>query len=300
LSAAPPDAVFCFHAFSTFPVEIRRMELDLGLSVPLVGYTHGSHWDATDSFRFQLYPDLELLDLANFNVMDRILLVSDYLRSTLLNAISAFNAPLAKSLDAKFEVVGLPLDVERIDACRTDQRWSRPTVVFNHSPVASKNPAMFVRVMRRVLALSDVQVLFTRRYPPGHAGATEVAALAAQFPDQVILGNDLPLTDYYRALWMAEIQVSTATHESLGISTLEAMHTRTCCILPRLGSYPEITDGSPDVLYDLGEDELEERLTYFLNNPAQREAVAADLQEAAARYNPGVVVSRIADVLNSL
>jgi glycosyltransferase involved in cell wall biosynthesis len=300
LSTAPPDAVFCFHAFSTFPVEIRRMELDLGLDLPMVGYTHGSHWDETDSFRFQLYPNLELLDLANFNVMDRILLVSDYLRSTLLSTISAFNKPLAKTLDAKFEVVGLPLDVGRIDGFRTEQRWPRPTVVFNHSPVASKNPAMFVRVMRRVLALHDVQVLFTRRYPPGHAGAAEVAALAAQFPDQVILGNDLPLADYYRTLWMADIQVSTATHESLGISTLEAMHTKTCCILPRLGSYPEIAGDVPDVLYDLGEDELEERLTYFLDSPTRRNAVAADLQRAAARYSPSVVVRRIADVLYSL
>jgi len=110
----------------------------------------------------------------------------------------------------------------------------------------------------------------------------------------------MPLPDYYRALWMAELQVSTATHESLGVSTLEAMHTGTCCILPRLGSYPEITGGHPDVLYDPGEHQLEERLTYFLDHPDRRQAVAADLQVAAARYTPTVVVRRIADVLNTL
>ena len=95
-----------------------------------------------------------------------------------------------------------------------------------------------------------------------------MAALAAAFPDQVMLGNDLPLPDYYRALWMAELQVSTATHESLGTAPLEAMHTGTCCILPRLGSYPEITGEHPDVLYTLGEGRLHERLTYFLSIPA--------------------------------
>lgn len=267
LSTSPPDVIFTFHAFSTFPVEIRRMLLDLGLELPLVGYTHGSHWDPTDTFRAQAYPRRELLDLANLHVLDRIFLVSDYLRETLRRTISAHNVPLAKSLDARCEVVGLPLDVERIDACRTDERWARTTVVFNHAPVVSKNPELFVRVMRRVLPRHEVQVLFTRRFPPGQPGGAAVAALAGQFPEQVILGNDLPLPDYYRALWMAEIQVSTATHESLGASTLEAMHTQTCCIMPRLGSYPEITDEHPDVLYEPGEGELEDRLNYFLEHP---------------------------------
>lgn len=300
LSTSPPDAVFSFHAFSAFPVEIRRMLLDLGLDLPLAGYTHGSHWDPTDAFRFQAYPGMELLDLANLHVLDCVFLVSDYLRATLWRTISAFNAPLAKSLDDKCEVVGLPLDVERIDACRTDEHSACTTVVFNHAPVASKNPELFVRVMRRVLPRYDVQVLFTRRFPPAQPGGVAVAALAADFPEQVMLGNNLSLPDYYRALWMTELQVSTATHESLGVSTLEAMHAGTCCIVPRIGSYPEITGGHPDALYDPGEGQLEERLTYFLEHPALRQAVAADLQRAAARYTPAVVVRRIADVLDAL
>ena len=299
LSTSPPDVVFVFHAFSVFPAEIRRMLLDVRLEVPIVGYTHGSHWDPTDTFRFEVYPGMEVLDLANLHVLDRIFLVSEYMRQTLRRTISAFNAPLAKSLDAKYEVVGLPLDVKRIDACRTDARWARPTIVFNHAPVVSKNPDLFVRVMKRVLTRYDVQVLFTRRFLPTHAGGPAVANLAAQFPDQVVLGNDLPLPDYYQALWMADLQVSTASHESLGVSTLEAMHAGTCCILPRLGSYPEITGDHPDVLYDLGEDQLEERLTYFLEHPDHRQAVAADLQREAARYTPAVVVRRIADVLRA-
>jgi glycosyltransferase involved in cell wall biosynthesis len=159
---------------------------------------------------------------------------------------------------------------------------------------------MFVEVMRRILPQHDVAVLFTRRYRPGQAGASAVASLAADFPERVVLGNDLPLPAYYRALWMSEIQVSTATHESLGVSTLEAMHTGTCCIVPRLGSYPEITDHHPDVLYELGEEELEERLIYFLGHPEHRRCVAADMQRAAARYQPAIVVKRIADVLDAL
>ncbi|HST96601.1 MAG TPA: hypothetical protein VLJ85_03085, partial [Geodermatophilus sp.] len=147
----PPDVIFCFHIFSVFPVEIRRMLLDLGLSIPIVGYTHGSHWDPTDTFRFETYPGMEVLDLANLHVLDRVLLVSEYMRTTLRSTIGALNTPLAEHVDAHAAVVGLPLAVDRIDACRTGRRFPRPTVVFNHAPVSSKNPDLFARVMTRVL-----------------------------------------------------------------------------------------------------------------------------------------------------
>jgi glycosyltransferase involved in cell wall biosynthesis len=293
LADDPPDVVFAFHVFSTFPTEIRRIALDLGLSIPLVGYTHGSHWDPTDTFRSEVYPGMELLDLANLHVLDRILLVSQYMRTTLRDNIDPFNSRLAEELDAKAVVVGLPLDVGRIDACRTERPTPRPTVVFNHAPVSSKNPDLFARVMLRVLPRYDVDVLITRRFAPGQPGAARVAELAERFPERVILGRDMPLEEYYRALWSADLQVSTASHESLGVSTLEAMYTGNCCILPRLGSYPEICDGHPDVLYELGERSLEERLCHFLDHPAHRQAVAADLQRMTSRHHPEVVVAKI-------
>jgi len=300
LSTRRVDALFIFHAFSLFPPELRRMILDLRVQVPMVGYTHGSHWDPTDTFRSEAYPGLEIADLANLCTLDRILLVSEQIRETLERSIGAFNAGLARRLASRYRVVGLPLDVARIEAHRTTERDPCPTVVFNHAPVSSKDPEMFVRVIRRVLPRHDVRVLFTRRFGPDQAGGRAVAQLAEDFPDRVILGNNLSLPDYYAALWRAELQVSTASHESLGVSTLEAMYTRTCCILPRVGAYPEITGNHPAVLYERGEDQLEERLVYFLDHPEQRRAAAADLQRAAARYRPEVVVRRIADVLDNL
>jgi glycosyltransferase involved in cell wall biosynthesis len=301
LSTTRVDTLFIFHAFSVFPPELRRMILDLRVQVPIVGYTHGSHWDPTDTFRFEAYPGLEIADLANLSVLDCILLVSEQMRETLERSIGEFNPGLARSLASRYRVVGLPLDVDRIEACRTDERDPYPTVVFNHAPVSSKDPEMFVRVMRRVLLpRHDVRVLFTRRFGPDQAGGRVVAQLAEDFPDQVVLGNNLSLPDYYAALWRAELQVSTASHESLGVATLEAMYTQTCCILPRVGAYAEITGNHPAVLYDRGDDQLEERLVYFLDHPEQRRAAASDLQRAAARYRPEVVVGRIADVLDNL
>lgn len=300
LATSPPGVIFVFHAFSVFPTEIRRMILDLRLDIPMIGYTHGSHWDPTDTFRFEVYPGMETADLANLCVLDKVLLVSRQMQDTLRASISAFNEPLATSLETRYEVVGLPLDVALINESRTYERDARPTVVFNHAPVASKDPDMFARVMRRILPRYDVGVLFTRRFPPDQAGGEAVAALAADFGDRVVLGNNMPLPDYYSALWRAELQVSTATHESLGVSTLEAMYTGTCCILPRVGSYPEITGDHRDALYDRGDQQLEERLTYFLDHPDRRHAVARDLQQAADRYRPDLVVHRIADVLDKV
>ena len=300
LGSSPPDVIFIFHAFSVFPTEIRRMILDLRLKVPLVGYTHGSHWDPTDTFRFEVYPGMEVADLANLCVLDRVLLVSHQMHETLRTAIGEFNPSVAKMLESKYEVVGLPLDVQMIEASRTGTRDPRPLIVFNHAPVASKDPEMFVRVMRRILPRYDVRVLFTRKFLPEHAGGEAVAALAADFGDQVVLGNNLALPDYYSALWRAELQVSTATHESLGVSTLEAMYAGCCCVLPRVGSYPEIVGDQPDVLYDRGDDQLEERLRYFLDHPERRRALAGELQQAADRYRPEVVVRRISEVLDSV
>jgi len=298
LTEEPPDAILAFHAATTFPAEIRRMLLDLRLPIPMVGYTHGSHWDPTDAFRFEMYPGMEIVDLANLHVLDRILVVSQYMRRTLRENIAALNEPLASRLDDKVVVVGLPLDVDRIDACRGGARSSRTTVVFNHAPVSSKNPELFARVIGRVLARrDDVQVVFTRRFSPEHPGGTAVAALAQQYPDRVVRGDDLTLEEYYEALWSADIQVSTASHESLGVATLEAMYTGNCCVLPRLGSYPEITDDCPDALYELGEQGLEAKLCYFLDHPEQRRAVAARLQRLSAGYHPDVVVPLIADTV---
>lgn len=295
-----PDVVFVFHVFTVFPVEIRRMMLDLGMTVPLVGYTHGSHWDPTDTFRFVAYPGMEMADLANLHVLDRLLLVSNYMRTTLRSNIAVLNPALATQVDNKARVVGIPLDTQFIDACRTDDRLGRTTIVFNHAPVESKNPDVFVRAVAPVLQSHDVAVLFTRRFGPGAAGAEEVTELAARFPEQVVLGDDMPLADYYRALWMADLQVSTATHESLGVSTLEAMYTGTCCILPRLGSYPDICAGHPDVLYELGAEELRERLCYFLDHPDRRWQVGEELRQLAARYHPDVVVRQIAAAIREL
>jgi glycosyltransferase involved in cell wall biosynthesis len=185
-----------------------------------------------------------------------------------------------------------------MDACRTGERFERTTILFNHSLVPSKQPELFAEVAARALEKHDVNVLLTRQVED-EALRGRFRALQARFPERLILGNTYSIDDYFRTLWKADIQVSTATHEHLGIATLEAMYAHTCCILPNRCSYPEITGGYGDVLYSSTE-ELEEKLDYYLANRSAREEAAATLHERSLRYRPEEVASRLMAVLTEL
>lgn len=105
----------------------------------------------------------------------------------------------------------------------------------------------------------------------------------------------MPIDAYYAALWRAQIQASVATHESLGVATLEAMATSNGCLLPRIGSYPEITD--EDGLYD-DEDDLLRRLVEMVRHEPTRRALAhRQMARARATYSPERVAETVHAVL---
>ena len=292
------DLIFIFHSFQQFPAEMRRILCDLKMPVPIVGYSLGSHWDPTDTFRFIHYPDMEVVDLANLLSLDRVLLPSEFAREVILENVAAWQPEAARRLKEKIAVVGLPIASHRMDACRTGERFERTTILFNHSLVPSKQPELFAEVAARALEKHDVNVLLTRQVED-EALRGRFQALQARFPERLILGNTYSIDDYFRTVWKADIQVSTATHEHLGIATLEAMYAHTCCILPNRCSYPEITGGYGDVLYSSTE-ELEEKLDYYLANRSAREEAAATLHERSLRYRPEEVVSQLMAVLSEL
>lgn len=293
-----PDLIFIFHIFSVFPSVVRKALQDMGTDMPIIGYTHGSHWDPSDTYRTDRHPRLKLLDLANIDTLDRLLVVSEYMRRTLSENIGTLSQELASEVLDKTFIVGLPLDTARIDRQWTSEPFDRTTVVFNHAPIESKRPKVFAQAAGEILDRHDVAIVFTRRFTEEAPGGKEVAELADRHPDRVILGNDMPIADYYRTLWKSHIQVSTASHESFGVATLEAMYTRNCCLLPAEGAYPEICHNNPDVLYDGTVNTLAERLTHLIESPEERRRTSTELSRIARLHSARTVVDRIVESLS--
>src|SRR5260221_14199755 len=198
LSTDPPDLIFLFHAFQAFPAEILRTLCDLELRVPLIGYTHGSHWDHTDLFRHDRYPGLEFADLGNLYAMDRVFVASRYMKQTLHDNIEALNSDLAAVIDDKIRIVGLPIDIHAIDASMISSRLPRTSIVYNDAPIASNDPARFLQAIADGPRRPDVDLPFTRKLPSHGPVRARALALGSQYPGRLHFGDDLPIDDYYQ------------------------------------------------------------------------------------------------------
>ena len=280
-----PTLVFVFHAFDTPPVEIRRMMLEYDIPhTPLVGYTHGSHWDPTDTWRQEKYQGLHLYDLACLSAFDRLLVVSQYMRDTLSQAITRFSSAVAASIIDRTTVVGLPIDEAGLtrERQRRQSQGEEVRVLFNHAPTTAKNPEMFLRVMDRILAQRhDVTVVLTRRFGENDPGFAHMGEISTKYEGRVHMGDDFSLPDYYRLLWQCDIQVSTALHESFGVATLEAMFAENACLLPRHAVYPELCGSIEESLYEYSEEALSDRLLELIDAPAVRQDLARRLSQRA-------------------
>jgi len=222
------------------------------------------------------------------------------MKETLHTNIGNLNANLAHLIDNKVRVVGLPIDIDTIERYRVDEHFPRTTILYNHAPISAKDPMLFINAIAEVMRTRDVDVLFTRKLPLNGQLSQRVQALCAQYPGRLHFGGDLPISEYYRSLWMADIQVSTATHESLGIATLEAMYTCNSCILPRLGSYPELVENDDQVLYDRSIDMLVDRLRLLIDDSSLRCRLGERLRRFSQQYSPAAVTRSINSVIEEI
>lgn len=287
------DSIFIFHAFHHFPSELRRAICDTKSKARLVGYTHGSHWDPSDIFRFIFYPNLELLDLANLYSFDTIFLVSEYFRGILRTEIGKLNEKVAKQIYEKISVVGLPINTTLIDRYKTAKKFDDLTVVFNHNLISSKDPVMFVGVMDRLLKSYDLRVIFTRSICEDPEISSALKKFKEDNPNNVSFVEKPGADPYYPILWQSHIQVSTASHETLGVATLESMYTDTCCILPNHCSYPEITGYYEDCLYPYNEQALYDKLKHVIEDESARSRIASELKKRVEKYHPENVTAKI-------
>ncbi|MGI5239083.1 hypothetical protein [Dactylosporangium sp. CA-139066] len=288
------DCLFMYNTHHQFAAEIRRMLYERGLTgIVLAGYTHGSHWDPSDQIRAN-FPLLRFADLGNVMAMDTVFLVSQYMADTMADTIGReLGLRVRAEFLQKARVVGGTIDNQRLDAARVAED-AGVTIVFNHSASPAKRPAVFFLAAREVLAARpDTRVLVTRRFAPSAPGGPELYDLRRRYPDRIVLGDTMPTDDYFAWLWRSQIQVSTAFHESFGVSTVESIYAGCCSLLPPRGCYREITGEAG--LYD--ERRLATVLLEHAADPAARRRVAVQQREAIQRYLPARVARRIADAL---
>ncbi len=295
------DLIFIFHILQHFPADIKRILFSQGKrEIPIVGYTHGSHWDPSDVWRTIHYPSFKIQDLANLHTLDRILVVSNHMRGILFENLFELNPKLAKRINAKMRVVGLPINIDLLEKFRTKRKFRRLTIIFNHSFISSKHPIMFLRIMQEILKRYDINLIITREVSPDDEATKFVLKLKEHFPGRIFLGGDLPVSRYYRVLWMSDIQVSTATHESLGIATLEAMYTKNCCVLPNQCVYPEIVGNVKEALYPYSEGGLYKKLSFFIEHKNERQRIGEILHNQSLKYNPQKVGTKVSKVLEEI
>jgi glycosyltransferase involved in cell wall biosynthesis len=288
------DVLFMYNTFHQFAAEIRRLIYESGATGTLLaGYTHGSHWDPSDEVRHD-YPMLKYADLGNVLALDIVFLVSRYMFDVMSRTIGAeLGTAVATEFTRRARVVGGTFDPERLDAARVGKA-DAPAIVFNHSPTKAKRPGVFFRTVQEVLSdIPGATVTVTRKFGPADPGYAELTELVRRFPGRVLLGDTMQIDEYFRSLWRSHVQVSTATHESFGVSTVEAIYAGCCSLLPATGSYPEVTDSAG--VY--AEGELASALLACLRDAPARERTGAAQRAAIRRFLPAEVTGRICSAL---
>jgi len=297
-----PDVALLMHAFESSAAELRRLVQLTDLGTRLVGFVAGSHWDPTDAIRWIHHPGLELLDLADLAALDRILILSESSRDVLLRNIGSASPSMAADLRDRMARVPLPFDEEWLDRHRSERDPEDPPtrILFNHAFTPSKNPELFTTAMDHLLRSGhDIEVLLTRRVPRRYMDL--VSRLDVRHPVRVRVAGGLSLEEYAKALWTTDIQVSTASHESLGIATLEAMYTENCCVLPAVGSYPELVGPSSGSLYaEVTLDALIDKLEVVLADRGEQRRQGAELRRRSQLWTSTAVAHRLEAVLQDV
>ncbi|MDQ3741733.1 MAG: glycosyltransferase family 4 protein [Actinomycetota bacterium] len=294
-----PDAVLVFSSFTPFAADVRRTLDEHGLDVPLVAWTHGSHWDPTDLYRLDRHRHLRWADLGNLLAADRVLAPSEYMRDTILANVAAAAPVAAAELEQRMRVVGLALDASRLERTRRPRAPGPPTVVFNHALIPAKRPEVFLRALPDLFEAADCRVVLTRADERSERYGSLLRGLRERFPARLELAAHLRLDDYYALLWQASVQVSTASHEGFGVATLEAMATENFCCVPHTGAYPELLGDVSEALFDADE-ELAGKLATAVLDERLRDETASALADRAARFSPDAIAGDVAAVIREV
>ena len=280
-----------------------------GSRVPAIAYFH------ENQLTYPLPPGVErdlgygFMNLTTAVAADVVLFNSEYHRKAFLSAAmdllaampDAVPAWAGEEVAAKSRVLPLGCDLRSLDRHRARAvaeaaagRWGDPAagplVVWNQRWEYDKAPEglfLALEVLRERGAPFRLAVAGSGAAVPSAEFVRARSALA----DRVVQwGRIAGRSDYAALLWAADVVVSTAIHEFLGVAVLEALYCGCRPVLPDRLSYPELVpeEAHGEVLY--GEGELVSALTRALAEP---HAWSEDWQRTwAARFDWGSLKTR--------
>lgn len=293
------DAVFLFHSTTPDAAFVRRNLDEIGFQGTLVGYTHGSHWDPSDTFRYDNHPKLKWEDLGLLLSMDRILLASEYIRTRIAASVRAEAVGALNEFLTNSRVVGIPIDIEGIDRNRGLARSTSPRLLFNHSFVSSKGADEFVDMLPVLLEQNKaLSVDITRAPIPGSQTEGRLRTVCSKFGQRVRVHEGLDPSAYASLLWQCTHQVSTATHETFGVATAEAMAAGVACLVPDRAVYPELVGRSTkEAIYDPSF--KLQRLTEWLgmDEATRRDIATRQCNSVRTRFNGRAVAAAVGEVI---
>jgi glycosyltransferase involved in cell wall biosynthesis len=228
--------------------------------------------------------------------------VSEYYKELIRDELKVLGPLIIDRFDEIAKVVYLPIDTDSIDSSKRPNKdcadKNRIRIVFNHALRPPKRPDVALSIVEIILTDCDnCTVEFTRSFEKGTHLEKKFNQLSNRFGNRIICHNTMTLNDYYSLLWECDIQFSTASHESFGVATIEAMYTRNACFTPNALSYPEITMGVGT--YN-NTDELIGMIKKAVSNVEYRKQIVRSQREISLNYRAVEIVGKILKIIEEI
>jgi len=224
---------------------------------------------------------------------DAVFFNSNYHRETFLQALPGFlhifpdkrEKRLARSLEARCQVLPLGLDLQELDRFREDPLPGPPLILWNHRWEHDKNPEAFFQLL---FALADKGLNFRvavlgERY---RQAPTIFERARTRLGERILhFGYADSREAYVRWLWRAHLLPVTSRHDFFGAAVVEALHCGCIPLLPHRLAYPEhLPDPEFEPLFYLTEDEALLKLERLLLHPPEP-TLPEKLRRTVARYD---------------
>ncbi|MEE8496958.1 MAG: DUF3524 domain-containing protein [Acidimicrobiia bacterium] len=265
-------------------------------SIPTALYMHENQITYPAISRSRTERNYGLINWTSLIAADMVAFNSEFHRTVLLEALPAFLKEFPderqhRYLDAVEEksiVLPVGCELDRIASSRKDDP---PLVLWNHRWDPDKDPAFFIRVVRRVASGGvEFRIAFTGerfvKQRPDHDKS--IAALG----ELVIVDDYLDRNQYLDVLGRSTVIMSTALQEFFGVSVVEGMAAGAFPILPDRLVYPErIPDEFADRMLYQSEDGAVELLGAALKSVSDTREMGVAVRSSVDQYAWPVVAA---------